>query len=212
MSCPHCQGLESLFNHKTARRELKRYRKKGPEKSTRLLIEALKAQGVADLTLLDIGGGVGAIQHELLQAGANQATNVDASSAYIEAARAEAERQGLVERVSYHFGNFVELAPDLAPAQIITLDRSICCYPDMPRLVGQSAAKAEKLYGLVYPQDSWWMRLGAKVINFVLWLQRNPYRFFVHSSEAVDTVIRERNLARIFYHKTFFWQIAVYER
>ena len=65
-----CQGMETFFDNKTAVGDLKAYRKKGPSKTTRMLIDALKAQGVEDMTLLDIGGGVGAIQHELLNSGA----------------------------------------------------------------------------------------------------------------------------------------------
>ncbi len=212
MSCPHCSGLERLFDQKTAARDLKSYRKKGPDKSTRLLIEALKAEDVTGATLLDIGGGIGAIQHELLQAGIRQAIDVDASPAYIEAARTEAERQGHAERVIYHRGNFVELADEIEAVNIVTLDRAICCYPDMPVLVGASAKLAQNLYGLVYPRDTWWLKLAARLLNGVMWLQRNPFRFFVHPSEAVNQVISHHGLELRFYRRTFFWQIVVYGR
>src|SRR3989304_4688720 len=94
MSCAQCQGIERMFDRRAAERELRQYRAAGPGGTTRLLIDALKAEGVAGLTLLDIGGGVGAIQHELLRAGARSATAVDASSAYLDAARAEGARLG----------------------------------------------------------------------------------------------------------------------
>ena len=68
MTCPHCRGVDKIFDQGTAERDLRTYRARGPGTTTRLLIAALKAAGVADLTLLDIGGGVGAIQHELLAA------------------------------------------------------------------------------------------------------------------------------------------------
>ena len=70
-------------------------RKKGPWTTTRVLLEAVKGSGIAGASLLDIGGGVGAIQHDLLKSGASTATSVDVSGAYIAAARSEAERQGL---------------------------------------------------------------------------------------------------------------------
>ncbi|MBI2966094.1 MAG: hypothetical protein HYY34_07815 [Chloroflexi bacterium] len=73
MNCCQCQGIEQVFNAKVAARELRAYRKKGPRKTTRLLIDALKAEGVDGLTLLDIGGSIGKIQHELLDAGAARA-------------------------------------------------------------------------------------------------------------------------------------------
>ena len=212
MTCPQCRGLEQLFDEKTAAQDLKAYRKKGPSKTTRLLLAALKSAGVEGATVLDIGGGVGAIQHDLLQAGAGRAIHVDASTAYLDAAKNEAEQQGHAERVEYHFGNFVDLAPDLAAADIVTLDRAICCYPDMPALVGLSAGKARRLYGLVYPRDTWWMRLGSRLLNGFLWLQRTPYRFFVHSRQDVEAVVRESGLTRHYYHQTFLWRIAVYRR
>ena len=110
MACGQCQGLESIFNDKTAAKELREYRQKGPKSTTRLLIGALEAEGVRNLTLLDIGGGVGVIQHELLRAGVRKVTGVDGSAAYIEAAKREAEHQGTADRVSYHHADFVELA------------------------------------------------------------------------------------------------------
>src|SRR3972149_6454378 len=104
MSCAQCQGIERMFDRRAAERELRQYRAAGPGGTTRLLIDALKAEGVAGLTLLDIGGGVGAIQHELLRAGARSATAVDASSAYLDAARAEVARLGHADRGVYHPG------------------------------------------------------------------------------------------------------------
>ena len=212
MSCCQCQGLERLFDKKTATKELKVYRKKGPSKTTRILIDALKAEGVEGWTLLDIGGGIGAIQHELLQAGVNQAVNVDASTAYVEAARSEAERQGFADRVRYHHGNFIDLAPEIEPVDIVTLDRVICCYPDMPALVRLSSDRAGRLYGLVYPRDTWWMKIGLKIINFGAWLMRQDFRFFVHPSEAVEAILRRNDMEPHFYRKTFLWQIVVYAR
>lgn len=212
MNCCQCQALEGLFDDKTAARELKAYRQKGPNKTTRLLVDALEAEGVEGLSLLDIGGGVGAIQHELLKANARSAIAVDASPAYLAAAQAEAERQGFASRVTYHHGNFVELAADIAPVDIVTLDRVICCYHDMPALVGLSSERAGKLYGLVYPRDAWWLKIGCAFMNFTLWLTRNPFRIFVHPRAAVEAILRRNGLRRRFYHQTFLWQVAVYGR
>jgi magnesium-protoporphyrin O-methyltransferase len=212
MSCPQCQGLERLFDKKLAAKELKTYRQKGPSKTTRLLLAALKKGGVAEMTLLDIGGGIGAIQHDLLQHGVRQASHVDASAAYLEAAYSQAERLGHTAQTRQHFGNFVELAPELPPANIVTLDRVICCYHDMPALVRLSAEKAQTIYGLVYPRDTWWTKLGIRLINLVAWLQGNPCRFFVHPTEAIEAIVQASGLNRAIQQNTFFWQVAVYRR
>ena len=212
MTCRQCQGLESLFDNKTAVKELKTYRRKGPDKTTQMLIDALKAKGVEAMTLLDIGGGVGAIQHELVKAGISSVTNVDASTAYIAAAKDEAKRQGYADRVSYHYGDFVELASEIPVVDIVTLDRAICCYHDMPALVGLSSARASKLYGLVYPRDAWWTKLGISIVNFGARLLRKDYRFFVHPTKAVEEVLRNNGFKQRFYRKVFLWQVAVYAR
>ena len=212
MNCCQCQGIETFFGNKVAAKDLRQYRKKGPDKTTRMLIEALEAEGVDRMTLLDIGGGIGAIQHELLAVGVSSATSVDASPAYIKAAKEETERQGRIDLVSYHQGNFVDLATDIAPADIVTLDRVICCYDDMQALVGLSSARANKLYGAVYPRDTWWTKIGFAIINFGLRVKGSPFRSFIHSTEAVDRILRNNGLEKRFYRKTAIWQVVVYAR
>ena len=149
MSCLQCQGIEEVFSQEHVRRELSRYREKGPSKTTRWLTQAIQVEGVAGETLLDIGGGVGAVQQAMVDAGVAQVTGVDASHAYQQAAVSEAQRRGYLDRVRYHHGNFVELADEIPAADIVTLDRVICCYPDMPVLVSLSAARARHVYGVV---------------------------------------------------------------
>jgi len=212
MNCSHCQGLDELFSAEYVAGEVKRYRKHGPEKTTRMLTDALKKQGVQELTLLDIGGGVGAIQYEMLNAGVKSATDIEASAAYLAAAKAESEKGGYSERISYQQGNFVDLVENIQPADIVTLDRVICCYPDMQQLVGLSAVRAGKLYGVVYPRDSWWMKMGIAVQNFFFRLQRNPFRIFIHPSEDVEAIIIQNGFKRLFYHRTWVWQVALYAR
>lgn len=210
--CSQCAGIEQLFNESTARKELEDYRKNGPSRTTRLLIDTLKANGIRNMSLMDIGGGVGAIQHELLQSGVQRATNIDASTAYITAARKEAERLGQADRVTFHHGNFVTLAPEIEPADIVTLDRVICCYPDMEALVELSSARARQFYGVVFPRDGWWMQLGRPVLNTVFRLQRSSFRFFVHPTQAIEAIINANGLKRHFYHTGAFWQVILYAR
>jgi magnesium-protoporphyrin O-methyltransferase len=212
MNCCQCQSLESRFNQKVAVEKLKLYRQKGPEKTTRLLLEALKMEGVAGLTLLDIGGGIGAIQHELLKAGLSSATGVEASSAYLTASVEEAGRLGHHDRLNFYHGNFTDLAATLPSSDIVTLDRVICCYHDMPALVELSAARASQLYGLVYPRDTWWVKLGFALENLLFWLQRNPFRLYVHPTAAVEAIVRVHGLQRRFYQTAGVWQVVVYSR
>ncbi len=212
MNCCQCQGIEELFNDRLVSEELSNYRVKGPNQTTRILIDALKKQANGGISLLDIGGGVGAIQHHLLDAGVQNATDVDASRAYLRAAKEEAERRGIADRVDFQHGNFVEIADQIAPADIVTLDRVICCYPDMEKLVSLSSARARHLYGVVFPRDAWWIKIGLSMMNFIFRLQKNPFRIFAHPTDRVDGLVTAAGLKRQFYRRTFFWQVIVYAR
>lgn len=207
-----CEGIEACFNPKLAAQELNDYRKKGASKSTRRLIAALEAEGVEGMTLLDIGGGVGAIPHTLLHDGVDSATAVDASSSYLAVAREEAQRRGLSDRIHFEHGNFVELAPNIPPAGIVTLDRVLCCFDDMTALVSASAARATHLYGLVYPRALWWLRAFVRVWSGFARLTGNKMRFFVHAPAAVDAIVRGQGFERRHYETVGLWQVIVYAR
>jgi len=213
MPCGQCAGIEQEFNEAVARRELARYRRRGPGGTTRLLIDALKQAGVGGQTLLDIGGGVGVIQHELVSDGLDRVTSVDASPAYLDAQRTEAARRGYAGRAAYLAGDFVALAPQVPPADLVTLDRVICCYHEMSALVGASASRALRLYGIVIPRDAWWNALGIRLVNFVLRLRRSPFRTFLHAPAAIEAVIHDQGLRRReFLRETLVWRVAVYAR
>ncbi|HEX5503527.1 MAG TPA: methyltransferase [Thermomicrobiales bacterium] len=207
-----CQGIEDQFNRRVATAELERYRRTGPRETTRLLLDALRACGIDGLTLLDIGGGVGAIQHELLRAGVVRAESVEASAAYLAATREEAARQGHADRHTARHGDFVALAAEIPPADIVTLDRVICCYRDMPTLVTASVARARQLYGLVYPRDTWWVRAGIAAENLLFRLRRTPFRTFAYAAAAVEAIVRDHGFERRAIHRTFVWQVVVYAR
>jgi len=215
MTC--CAGnasaCEGVFDQKRAARELKNYRAQGPvHATTRALIHLLRRAGVEGRTLLDIGGGIGAIQYDLLEAGAREVTAVDASSAYQQAARAEAERRGVSARIDFRLGDFVALAPEVAAADIVTLDRVVCCYSDMDRLVRLSAERCRRLYGLSYPRYRWPVRAVVAIENFFRRLFGNPFRSFVHSPAEMDRLLTGLGLTRTSAVRTFAWEIAIYVR
>jgi 2-polyprenyl-3-methyl-5-hydroxy-6-metoxy-1,4-benzoquinol methylase len=212
VKCSQCEGIESKFDEKKAAKELEKYRKKGPSNNTSMLIDELKAEGITGMTLLDIGGGVGTIQHELLNAGLTSCFNVEGSRAYVEATKEEAKRQGHADSITHLHGNFVDLATDIPQCDIVTLDRVICCYHDMRALVNLSSARAGRLYGVVYPRDILLARIITALENLYFRIQRNPFRTFVHPTEAVEEIVRSNGLVRRFFREVGQWQVVVYER
>lgn len=214
MSCCEAPAWANQFNRRTALRDLRAYRKHGPAATTRALIDALvrTGRGVEQSTLLDIGGGVGAIQLALLRAGAREAIDVDVSAPYLDAAREEAARRAVGERIRFQLGDFVDLAPEIPVVDIVTLDRVVCCYAQVEPLVRLSAERARRLYGLVYPRDRWLMRAVVRIENMFRRLWRNPFRSYVHSVAAMDALIRSLGFTRRYQVRTFGWEVAVYEK
>ena len=216
MSCNQCDGIEAQFNEAEASKSLYRLRQHGPDKTTRFLIDALRQAlnevGAGGAVLLDIGGGVGAIHHELLDAQIMRAVHVDVSSAHLVAARGETERRGHGGQVEFLRGDFVSVADTLPPADVVTLDRVICCYHDMARLVRLSAEKATHLYGAVYPRGTLWTRVGVAAINAWQRLKRTDFRVYQHDPAAIDAVLRTAGLVRRSMRRTLSWEVVVYER
>jgi SAM-dependent methyltransferase len=213
---PGCAcALGNEFGAATALRELRAYRRRGPDRTTSWLIDGLR--GGPDgpthgLTILDIGAGVGAVHLELLRAGASRAVDVDGSPAYVDTAREEAVRQGVADRVTHVAGDFVELAPSVEPADLVALDRVVCCYPEVGALVRLSAARARRRYGLVYPRDGWWVRAGGALLNGLTRLVRRRTRAYIHRTADVEAIVGAAGLAPVYRRSTLFWQVVVYER
>src|SRR5512146_637857 len=126
MPCNCCQITDQTFGDAEARSSLRRYRKRGPAGQTRELLAAVRTRGLKDASLIDIGGGVGAIHEELLVDTAADATHVDASGAYLRAAQEEAARRGNSGRVRFVQADFTDVAAELPAADIVTLDRVVC--------------------------------------------------------------------------------------
>lgn len=215
MSCPQCRGIAEQFDTRAARRQLRKLRRRGPDRSTRLLIDGVRSAlgtGHRDAVLLDVGSGVGAIPEALLAETVERAIYVDASPGSAAVAREEAERTGRAARMEFLQGDFIELAERVAPADVVTLDRVICCYPDMPRLVALSASRARAVYGAVFPRATWWTRAAIVVVNLVLRAQRSEFRVFLHAPDAIDGALRAAGFGTPERRLTMFWTVAVYQR
>jgi magnesium-protoporphyrin O-methyltransferase len=207
-----CPGCPNVFSRDEAEKDLQRYRDRGADPTTKALIDAIQALGVDGATVIDIGGGIGAIQLDLLAAGAASTVSVDASPEYVAVARSEAERRGLGDRTRHLGGDFATLADDIEPADIVTLDKVVCCYPDLSLLIGRSVQHARRAIGLVYPRDAGWVRAIAAVLNAGSRLFRSPTRFYIHRMAGADRLIREAGFEPRPVRRGLFWQVVLYVR
>lgn len=206
------QDFERLFDEREAEHDLTDWRRDGLPDPTRELIEALQVDGISGASVLDIGAGVGMVHLELLAAGAARAVDVDASSAYLATAKGEAERRGLAERVEYRHGDAVELAATLPSADVVALDRVICCYPDLAGLLGAAIATGPRLIGLVHPTDGPLVRGSMALFNAISGLLRRHHSFYVHRRSEMDRLMREAGFAERHRGGGRFWKVTVYAR
>jgi magnesium-protoporphyrin O-methyltransferase len=206
-----------MFDARRAHKDMRAYSRRGARGATRRLLEAVRAamreRVTADFTHLDIGGGVGVLQHELARDGAVQTTAVDASRPYLELLRQAAAERGYEVRQRRIEGDFTQVADSVAPATIVTLDKVICCYPDMVTLVRASARKATALYGIVIPRDAAWVRAMVGLINwFVRRVLRWQFRAFAHSHRAIDRLCAEEGLNLDRDDRGLLWCVRLYRR
>lgn len=199
-----------MFNERFARRLARRYRRRGLDAVARRIVELVHVRHGE--TVLEIGGGIGEIELELLRSGADHAMNVELSPAYEKEGRALFEQAHLDKRVEWRYGD-VATEPELAPhADVVVLNRVVCCYPDMPALVTAAAEKTARSLALSFPRDTWFIRVGARCINAWSRLRRSEFRFFVHKPADIVATASSSGLRLIDEHSGRLWQIAALER
>jgi 2-polyprenyl-3-methyl-5-hydroxy-6-metoxy-1,4-benzoquinol methylase len=190
----------------------KRYRRKGLDSTAQRMVEFLEARGIEGATVLEIGGGVGEIQIELLKAGASHAVNLELSPAYDEEAQRLLQEAALEERSDRRLHDIAVDPDGVEDADVVLLHRVVCCYPDYERLLGAAAQRARRFLVFSYPPRNVVSRLIVTVENLVFRLLRKEYRSFTHPPAAMLDVLAERGLRPTFAHHTLVWQIAGLER
>ncbi len=206
--CCSPKGYRWVFSERSARAEAKRYRRKGLDSTSRRIVDFLVAQGVEDRTVLEVGGGIGAIQIELLKAGASRATSVELTPTYEEEAKGLLEEAGLADRVDRKLMDFAQEAGKVAPADVVIMNRVICCYPDMPRLAGAAAGHARQVLVMSYPRYTWWTRIGLGTSNVMLRLLRREFHIFVHRPDQIIATSRAQGLEPVLDQSGVLWTVA----
>jgi SAM-dependent methyltransferase len=182
-----------LFGRRLARHEAKRYRRRGLPRTARNL--AALAGDVSGATVLDVGGGIGTLGLELLEAGAARATTVELSSGYEDAAAALLAEHHLADRVERRVGDFVGEDRLVEPHDVVVMHRVVCCYPDADALVSTAARHTSDRLLLTYPRERTLTRLGVRAINLWLRLTRCGFRTYAHPVATIVAAAEGAGLA-----------------
>ena len=205
-------AADRQFTAAKVAQEVARYHAKGPGPTTRLLADGIARAGMSTGTVLDVGAGFGALTFTLLGRGVTDATTVDASAAYVEAARDEASRRGLGNAIRIVHADFVEAADDLPAAGIVALDRVVCCYPSCDRLLRAALGRARHCLALSYPRNVWYVEAGLLLENGWRWVKRNPFRTFVHPKTTIEGAMARAGFRLSNRRETWLWSADVYVR
>ncbi len=213
--CSYGDTANRKFDAKRASGDLKSFRDKGPNPSTRLLRDGLAAAGALSGSLLggsllDIGAGVGALTFELLRLGIAQATVVEASTAFLDASSEEAKRRGVAGAIQFVQGDFLEVAGGLPSALAVTMDRVVCCYPDYEPLLKEAVRHSQEFFAYSYPTDVWYVHALFAVENAARRWESNPFRAFLHPPERMSRIIESAGFRRVSRRKTWMWSVDVY--
>jgi magnesium-protoporphyrin O-methyltransferase len=210
--CCARHGQEELFGERSARRDAERYRRRGADRMARSLARRAAARGVAGTTVLEIGGGVGPVLFELLREGAERGEIVELVPAYEPFVRELAEEQGVGERVSFRTADLVATPEEGSPADLVVLNKVVCCTPDGVELAGVAASLARRTLVLSHPREAWWARAAMSATNAGFRLLRRRFRVFVHPTRALEAAIEAHGLVRASVAEGPLFRVAAFER
>jgi magnesium-protoporphyrin O-methyltransferase len=211
MDCCVSAGTDRFFS-KYSGKYARRFRKRGPDKPSRMLIDQLDRIGVTSKTVLDIGCGVGDVHLSLLDRRASFAVAVDLSQGMLEQAEKLAKERGVVERVRYVHGDLVAVGDAIGKADIVVLDKVVCCYEDPGELLSHSSGKAERFLALSYPRSSRFASCGFRVLDWLGEFLGWAFHPYYHEPALLEKMMTGFGFGEVFSGTTMIWQIKIYER
>lgn len=212
MPCCAVEGCAELFDRRRAAADAARYRRRGLDRWGRRLVAAARDRGLDGRTLLEIGGGVGAMQIELIRAGAARATSIELSPGYEDAAAGLLAEADLTGRVTRRVGELTSDVPDSERADIVVMHRVICCYLDVDGLVRAAARRAGSSLVLTMPRAGWWVRAAIALENLWHRLLGRSFRAYAHDPAVVRRIACEEGLTLARDERGAIWELLLFVR
>ena len=177
-----------------------------------MIVSFLAERGVEGTTVLEIGGGVGEIQVELLRRGVVRATNLEISTNYESEATQLLERSGMQGRVERRFMDIAQQPDEVGGADIVVLHRVVCCYPDYERLLSAAGNKAGRLFVFSHPPRNVVTRTVLWWDNALRKMKGDSFRTFAHPPAAMLAVLEQAGLRSTYRWRGFGWCVVGLER
>jgi magnesium-protoporphyrin O-methyltransferase len=150
--------------------------------------------------------------------GATHATGIDLGEGAISEAKRLASERGKADRTTFIVGD--GSAAELPDADVVVLNRVVCCFPDPAALLERTLPHARAVLAVTVPRDTGLAGLANRVNIGVgnLWfaLRERKYRgfrAFVHDLAPIERRIATEGFERGFHGRHgVVWDVAVYSR
>lgn len=206
--CCDPEDYQSVFSARFARRTAKRYRKQGLTRTESRIVDFVSDHGIRGASVLEIGGGVGGIQLELLRRGASRVTNLELSTQYEAEAALLLEGAGMTARVQRRFLDIAVAPEDVEPADVVVLHRVVCCYPNSEDLLAAAARHANSLLVFSHPPDNPATRTAFWSENLLRKVRGNAFRTYIHRPEALRAAAEAEGLSVVHQHHSWDWDVV----
>ena len=201
-------GYQTVFSDQFAKRVARTYRKRGLDPTQTRMVSFLIEHGIKGASVLEIGGGVGELQIELLSRGAREATNLEISRNYEAEAAALLAQSGMTDRVKRRFVDIAQPPNKVEPADVVVMHRVVCCYGDYQRLLPAAASHAAHQLVFSYPRRNVFSRMIISGENLFHRLRRNDFRTYLHPPEAMINAAQAQGMTVSYRHRGFSWNIV----
>jgi 2-polyprenyl-3-methyl-5-hydroxy-6-metoxy-1,4-benzoquinol methylase len=205
--CDH-DGYEAVFSDRFARRNAKRYRRRGLSPAAGNIMSFLGENGVEGATVLEIGGGVGEIQVELLRLGASHVTNLEISTSYETEAAALLEKFGFADRVHRRIIDIATEPDQVEAADVVVLHRVVCCYPDYERLLAAAGSHANRMLVFSHPPRNVVARAVFGSENVLFRMRGDTFRTYVHPPDSMVGVLEAQGLSARYRRRSRGWNVV----
>lgn len=210
--CCDPRPYKGVFDEREAARTLKRFQKRGLDSAAAPMVQAVAERGLEGATVLEVGVGSATALTTMLERGAARGIGYDLSPEYEAAATQLLASKGLSDRAELRYGDFVADAATAGSADVVFLNKVVCCYPDRPRLVDAATGATTRLLAMSFPRRRWLTRAGLKVINVLLRLRGTTFRVHLHDPKAIAAQVASHGLVEEATGTTPMWEWHVWER
>lgn len=212
MDCCNPTGYRKFFNSKEAQGNLDGYLKDGLNKMATRMASHLKDGSVTGASVIDVGCGIGAFHVELLQAGATSALAVEISAGYESAATDLLALKNLSSHVERIVTDFAEAGKEIPAADVVVLDRVVCCYPDWHKLLTSVTTHSTGRVAFSFPRDKWWNKLGLSLLNLYLRLRKVDFQTFIQPADQMLDLVESHGFSKTLDTSDLIWRGVVFER